>query len=87
MATVYIPVQLRELAGSAAQVEVEAKNVREVVASLEERFPGIRARLCTGDVLSPSLQVSIDGVMTTRGMVAKVGPTSEVHFLPALGGG
>jgi molybdopterin synthase sulfur carrier subunit len=87
MATVFIPAQLRELTGSAAQVEIEARNVREVIAALEQRFPGIRDRLCTADELSPSLQVSIDGVMTTRGLVAKVGPHSEVHFLPALGGG
>lgn len=87
MATVFIPSQLRELTGSAAQVEVDAQNVREAVAALEARFPGIAARLCSGDELSPTLQVSIDGAISTRGLAAKIAPGSEVHFLPALGGG
>jgi molybdopterin synthase sulfur carrier subunit len=87
MATVFIPAQLRELTDSAAQVEIVGGNVRELIDALEQRFPGIRARLCTGDELSSSLQVSIDGVMSTRGLAAKLQPHSEVHFLPALGGG
>jgi molybdopterin synthase sulfur carrier subunit len=78
---------MRDLTGGAAQVEIAGTNVREVVAGLEERFPGIRARICVGDELAPSLQVSIDHVMSMRGLRAKVGPTSEVHFLPAFGGG
>ena len=87
MPTVFIPTQLRSLTGDLDHVELEAANVRQVVNELEERFPGIKARLCTGEELSPSLQVSIDGVMSTRGLAAKVKPDSEVHFLPAIGGG
>jgi sulfur-carrier protein len=86
MPRVFIPAQLRSLTG-AAQVEVEGATVREVVNSLEARFPGIRERLCQGDQLAPTLQVSIDSVMSTQGLRAKVRPESEVHFLPAIGGG
>ncbi|MBW3598622.1 MAG: MoaD/ThiS family protein [Planctomycetes bacterium] len=86
MPVVFIPAQLRPLTG-AAQVEVEGATVREVVAALEAKFPGIRDRLCQGDQLAPTLQVSIDSVMTTQGLRAKVSPESEVHFLPAIGGG
>jgi sulfur-carrier protein len=53
MPRVFIPAQLRSLTG-AAQVEVEGATVREVVNSLEARFPGIRERLCQGDQLAPS---------------------------------
>ena len=87
MATVYIPAQLRELCGGIDCVDVSAGNVREIVDALEGRFPGIRQRLCSGDALSPALTVSIDGVMSSRGLRAKVAPQSEVHFLPALVGG
>lgn len=87
MPLVFIPPQMRDLTGGAAQIEVAGANVREVVAGLDEKFPGLRARICTGDELAPSLQVSIDHVMSTRGLRAKVLPTSEVHFLPAFGGG
>jgi molybdopterin synthase sulfur carrier subunit len=87
MAIAFIPSQLRDLTAGQAQVEVDAQNVREVIAQLEAAFPGIRDRLCRDDELAPSLQVTIDGVLSHRGIRAKVGPTSEVHFLPAIGGG
>jgi molybdopterin synthase sulfur carrier subunit len=87
VATVFIPAQMREMTGGTDRVEIDAANVRQIVDALEVSFPGIRARLCVGDALSPALQVSIDGQMTTRGLTAKVKPRSEVHFVPAIGGG
>ena len=87
MPRVFIPAQLRDLTGGVAQVEIQASTVREVIDELERQFPGIKERLCKGEDLAPSLQVSIDHRMTGRGMSAKVGPQSEVHFLPVLGGG
>ncbi len=87
MATVYIPAQLREMTSGVDRIDVEAASVRDIVEAMDEKFPGIRQRLCTGDELSSSLQVSIDGVMSSRGMRAKVKPDSEVHFIPAIGGG
>ena len=65
----------------------ETRTVAQVIESLELQFPGIKERLCKGEELSPSLQVSVDHHMTGRGMSAKVTPQSEVHFLPVLGGG
>jgi molybdopterin synthase sulfur carrier subunit len=87
MPHVFIPAQLRQLTGGTVQTEVPGATVREVVAALDERFPGIQQRLCPGGELSPSLQVSIDSTMSNQGLRAKVGPDSEVHFLPAIGGG
>ena len=86
MAIVFIPAQLQELT-AAKQVEVPGRSVREIVAALDERFAGIATRLCDGGQLSPSLQVSVDDVISTRGLDAEVGPRSEIHFLPAIGGG
>lgn len=87
MPLVFIPAQLRGLTGGESQVELAATNVREVVEALEARFPGLKERLCKEDELAPGLQLSIDHVMSSRGLRAKVGPKSEVHFLPAFGGG
>jgi molybdopterin converting factor small subunit len=61
--------------------------VREVVAALEQRFPGIGDRLCAAGELLPALQVSVDGVFSRRGLDARLKPASEVHFLPVFGGG
>ena len=87
MATVFIPPQLRELTAGTAQVEVDAKSVRQVIAELDERYPGIGVRLQDEDRLQPGLAVSIDGVIQSQGLFAQVSPESEVHFLPAFGGG
>jgi molybdopterin converting factor small subunit len=87
MPRVFIPSQLRDLTGGLAEVEAPGQSVRDVVAALELKFSGIRERLCRGDELAPNLQVSIDGVFSRRGLDAKVGPASEVHFLPVFGGG
>ena len=87
MATVFIPAQLRELSGGLQSVELEARNVRDVVQQLDAMFPGFKDCICTDGNISPSLQVSIDSVITSRGMIAKIQPHSEVHFIPAIGGG
>jgi molybdopterin synthase sulfur carrier subunit len=78
---------MRDLTGGATQVVVQAQTVRQAIDALEARFPGIKARLCRDDELAPGLQVSIDQVMTARGIRAALRPDSEVHFLPAFGGG
>ena len=87
MPTVFIPAQLRELSGGTQSVVLEARNVREIVYRLDAMFPGFKDRICIDGNISPSLQVSIDSVITSRGMIAKVQPHSEVHFIPAIGGG
>jgi sulfur-carrier protein len=87
MPRVFIPFQLRDLTAGQAEIEAQGATVREIIAALEERFPGIRDRLCQAGDLSPALQVSIDGTFSRRGLAAKVPPASEVHFLPVFGGG
>jgi molybdopterin synthase sulfur carrier subunit len=87
MAIVFIPAPHRDLTGGLAEIEVAGTSIGEVIDSLDLRFPGIKSRLCRGDSLVPGLQVSIDDVMTRRGLRAPVRPESEVHFLPAIGGG
>ena len=87
MATIFIPAQLRILTAGTDKLEMDVHNVREVINQLEQQFPGIRDRLCQEDQISPSLQVSIDSVITSRGMIAKIQPNSEVHFIPAIAGG
>lgn len=87
MPRVFIPSQLRELAGYQAEVVVDGGTVRELVGALEGQFPGFEQRLCRDGELSPALQVSIDGVFSRSGLDARVTQKSEVHFLPVFGGG
>lgn len=87
MPTVFIPPPLRDLTSGVAEIAVDGETIRQVVEALDRQFPGLKQRLCRGDSLAPGLQVSVDHVMTTRGLRAAVRPGSEVHFLPVIGGG
>jgi sulfur-carrier protein len=87
MPTVFIPPPLRDLAGGEVEVSLEGSTVGELIDALDVRFPGLKTRLTRGDSVAPGLQVSIDDVMTRRGLKASVQPDSEVHFLPVIGGG
>ena len=87
MAKFFIPAQLKDLTSGIDCVEFDAATVRDALAELDGRFPGIKQRLCENDELSPALQVSINGEMSSQGMYAKIPPDGEVHFLPAIGGG
>lgn len=87
MATVHIPTQLRSLTNGVEQVEASGATLRQIFASLDAAYPGLGSRLLKDDGISPGLAVSIDGAFTNRGLLAKVGPDSEIHFLPAIGGG
>lgn len=87
MVTVYVPTMLQKLTGGVKQVEVEAGNIRQVVDSLESLYPGIKDRLVEAGTIRPNLAVSIDGEIARMGLLEKVRENSEVHFVPAIGGG
>ena len=87
MVRVFIPPLLRSLTGGAGEVTAEGQTVRAVVEDLETRFPGLKERLCTGSSLRPGLAVSVNGTVSSLGLIQKVPDGCEVHFLPAIGGG
>ena len=89
MAEVWIPPRLQELTAGNQQVEVEGSTVRRLINNLELQYPGIKEYLVDEeeDDLIPGLAVIIDGEVSQLGMLDKVGESSEVHFLPAIGGG
>ena len=87
MAIVYIPAQMRELTGGLTSIDIDEPSVRKIIAALDARYPGIAARLTCQGGIAPGIAVSIDGAVSSRGMLAQVSAKSEVHFLPAIGGG
>lgn len=87
MAQVFLPPALRSLAGGQETLEVPGGTVREILAELERRHPGVQAGLCQGHSLRPGLAVSVGGAVSTLGLLQPVRPDDEVHFLPAIGGG
>ena len=89
MAEVWIPPKLQELTGGKQQVQVEGTSVRRLINNLEILHPGIKEFLVDDgeDDLVAGLAVIIDGEVSLLGMLEKVQDNSEVHFLPAIGGG
>jgi molybdopterin synthase sulfur carrier subunit len=87
MATVFIPSLMQKLTGGQQQVAVSGSTVREIINNLEEEYPGVKERLMDKFRLKPNITVAVDGEVTPIGMLEKVGEDSEVHFLPAIGGG
>ena len=87
MPTVWIPSLMRDLTGGQQSVPAEGFNVRQVIASLEAQYPGIRRRLLQGDQLRPNISVAVDGLVSPLGLLEPVSPESEVHFVPAVSGG
>ena len=87
MASVHIPSLMQELTAGQRVVEVQGSTVRQIVENLEALYPGIKDRLVVDNRIKPNVSVAVDGEVTPIGMLEKVGEESEVHFLPAIGGG
>jgi molybdopterin converting factor small subunit len=63
-----------------AELDVPARNVRELLAALEQRFPD------AGDELRRSA-IAIDGLICHDAFLETLGPDSEVYFMPQIAGG
>ncbi len=93
MATVFIARRLRSFADGQAQVQVTGGTVRQIIEALDTQCPGMKAKLCEADgegldvTLIRGMAVTVDGVTSELGLLEKVGPDSEIHFLPAIAGG
>ncbi|WP_417384298.1 MoaD/ThiS family protein [Gimesia sp.] len=87
MPRLFIPPLLKPYCKGATEAIVEGTTVREAVESLDEMYPGVKERLCPEDTLRAGLSVTVDQNVTPRGLSEKVTAESEIHFLPAIGGG
>lgn len=80
---------MQTLTGGQKILQVAGGSVRQIINNLEKDYPGVRAWLCDeeGVDLLPGIAVIVDGDASQLGLMERVGEDSEVHFLPALGGG
>jgi molybdopterin converting factor small subunit len=86
MAKVHVPAPLRTLTDGQSDVEADGATLGELIDRLDEKHPGIRARLVEEGRLRPGMAAFIDGVQST-GLQTKLNPDSEVYFSPAISGG
>ena len=87
MPIVFIPSMLLPITGGVKQVKIDAANLRQAIDNLDMLFPGMKSRLLEGKQIKANLAVAIDGEVARMGLLEKLGEDSEVHFVPAIGGG
>jgi molybdopterin converting factor small subunit len=81
MAKVVVWGSLRPHTGGKAELEIEAANVRELLARLGEAYPGLKPQLERG------VSVAIDGIIFRDGLHEPLRKDSEVFLLPRMVGG
>src|ERR1700692_2745455 len=87
MAVVWIPALLQGLAGGDRTATIPGATLREVIDNLDARYPGMKERLLDDGRLRPEIAAAIDGETEHWGLLEPVKESSEVHFIPAIGGG
>lgn len=87
MPIVAIPSLLRNLTAGEESITVPGTTIREVIDNLENRHPGMKARLCEEDRIKPGIAIYVNGLLTRGSLIEHVDADAEIHFLPAIGGG
>jgi len=89
MPTIRVPTALRTFTRGSAEIELPAATVRDALAELERRHPGIRARIFDGDVVKPFIRIFVgaDDIAELGGLDAPVGERDEISIVPAIAGG
>ncbi len=63
------------------ELEIEAKNIKQLLEQLVQDYPGLKPALTKG------VSVSIDGMMYNDAWFQEIGEDSEVCILPRIEGG
>jgi MoaD family protein len=87
---VLIPTPLQKFTREQATVECEGGNIVEVLNSLEQNFPGIKARLCDdqGELRRfVNFYVNSEDIRFLDGKNTALQSGDEVSIVPAVAGG
>jgi molybdopterin synthase sulfur carrier subunit len=87
MADLHLPPTLPPLFGDLPRrLEVDAATVDEAIERLDERWPGVRDRLCEpGPVLRPHINVYVD--RNRAGLETPLEAQSRIDIIAAISGG
>lgn len=90
MPSVRVPSALRTFTGGNADVDVTATTVRDAIADLERRHPGIAARILDdAGAVKPFIRIFVgaDDIGGLEGLDTRIGERDEVSIVPAIAGG
>jgi molybdopterin converting factor small subunit len=84
---VLVPSQLRDYTGGRAHVEARGATLAELLADLEQRFPGIRFRMIDEqDAIRRHIKIFVNHEQA-RDLGAALAANDEVTIVGALSGG
>lgn len=81
MVAVTIWGSMRAFTDGRAQVEVEARNFKELLERLGEQYPGLKPQIQRG------VSLALDGRIYREAWFTEIGPDSEVVLMPYMTGG
>ncbi len=87
---VLIPTPLQKLTQNQATVECEGGNISELLDSLEQNCPGIKARICDEDGKLRrfvNFYVNNEDIRFLDGQSTSLADGDEVSIIPAIAGG
>src|SRR5262249_13157825 len=90
MPTIRIPTALRTLTGRNADVNVSAATVRDALAELDRKHPGIAAKVLDGNgAVKPFIRIYVraEDIGGQSGLDTRVDDRDEIDIIPAIAGG
>ncbi|HEX2687957.1 MAG TPA: MoaD/ThiS family protein [Kofleriaceae bacterium] len=89
MPSIRVPSALRTFTGGASDIQVTATTVRDALAELDRRHPGIAARLFDDRAVKPFIRIFVgaDDIGGLSGLETKLSERDEVAIVPAIAGG
>lgn len=88
--TVMIPTPLREHTDGESEVEAQGETVGEILDDLDERFPGLKERICTEDgELREFLNIYMndEDIRFQEELQTPVEEGDSLSIIPAIAGG
>jgi molybdopterin synthase sulfur carrier subunit len=90
MPSIRVPSALRSFTNGNADVETTATTVRDAIADLDRRHPGIAARvLDASGAVKPFIRIFVgaDDIGELAGLDTKISERDEIAIIPAIAGG
>ena len=87
---VRIPTPLQKLTQEKAEVEVSAKNIKDLIAALEKNYPGIKDRLCdeSGRIRRfVNVYLKEEDIRFLKQEETSLKEGDEISIVPAIAGG
>ena len=82
MARLVLSGTLKQLAGGTGELDIDARDVRQLLRMLGERIPALAPHLA-----HDAYAIAIDGEIFQDAWLQPLTPDSEVHLVPPIGGG